>query len=97
MDEKTRLEERYAELVRMIESFEKLDQSKEWTTLKELVFDKEMASIEKQLYLASLDSPLDTALLYTLQGRLLQAKRFNIYPYIETLKKELENINKKLK
>lgn len=97
MDEKIKLEERHSELVRIIESFEKLELSKEWATLKELVFDKEIISIERQLYLASLDTPLDTSILYTLQGRHIQAKRFEIYPYIETLKKELENINKKLK
>lgn len=90
------LEGKYNELVRVLESFESLEKSKEWATLKELVFDKDLASIERQLYVASIDPILDVPKIYKLQGKRDHAYKYQIDKYIETLKKQLENIKKQI-
>ena len=100
MDEGVRsaLLKRQAELLKIVESFEKLAVSIEWATLKELVFDKTLASIEKQLFSAVTSRELDTAKIYKLQGEYEWAKKYaNITSFIETSVKELENINQRLK
>jgi len=91
------LEERHDELVKILQSFEILEKSKEWVILKDLVYDRELSSVERQLFNASLENPLDIAKLYTLQGRRAQAKKYEINHFIETLKKELESVNKQIK
>lgn len=95
MEEK--LEEEVIRLTKILESFEKLEQSQEWETLRELVFDKELSSIESQLRNASLETPIDLPKVYSLQGRRFQAKKFDLGSYIETLKKQLVDIKQKLK
>ncbi len=92
------LEQKREELVKIIQSFEILDKSKEWSTLKELVFDKSLASIERQLLSESLSPELTTSKLYKLQGEYAWAKRFTDFNgFIEKSKKQLEDINKKIK
>ncbi len=92
------LEKRHSEIVKIIESFENLDKSIEWATLKELVFDRSLVAIEKQLLVESTKPIIDTTKLYKLQGERDWARKFNdVNRFIETLKKELENINKKIK
>lgn len=90
-------EERHVELVKIIEALNVLESSEEWTTLKELVFDKELTSIERQLLLASQDNPLDQAKIYALQGERKQIKKYEFKRFAESLKNELENINKQIK
>lgn len=92
----TQYQQRYNELVKVIESFEKLDKTREWATLKELVFDKELISIDRQLLLASMEFPLDTAKLYKLQGERKQIMKYDIDSYIKTLKKQLADIKLKI-
>jgi hypothetical protein len=92
------LEQRRIELVKIIESFENLEKSKEWATLKELVFSKSAASIERQILIESLASKIDTNKLYKLQGEYVWARHYNdVGRFVETLKKELDNVNKKIK
>jgi len=91
------LEKKHSELVRILQSFENLERSKEWETLKELVFDRSIQSIERQLLVASQELPIDEAKLYHLQGQLAWAKRYDLIRFIETLKKELEEVNRKIK
>lgn len=92
-----RFEEKREELVKIIEALQGLEKSEEWATLRELVFDKELDSIERQLLNASKEMPLDTAKLYKLQGELFQARKYELNSFIENLKKQLENINKQIK
>lgn len=97
-ESKVLFEQRHAELVRIIESFENLEKSKEWETLKELIFDKALASIERQMLTESQNSDVDTKKLYRLQGEHSWAKRFcDINRFIESQKKQLEEINRKIK
>lgn len=94
---KVKLREEQTRLISIIESFEGLEKSKEWATLKELVFDKSLASIERQLLLAAQEPELSNAKIYKLQGELAWAKKFNdVNRFIETLKKQLADIKKKI-
>ncbi len=91
------LEQKRGELVKIIESFETLEKSKEWSIIKELVFDKDLSSIDRKLLNAALESPLDTAKIYSLQGERAMAKRYDGGRFIESLKNQLADINKKIK
>jgi hypothetical protein len=95
---KVRLQEKHAELVRVIESFESLEKSREWETLKELIFSKSLENIERQLLNESTAPVIDTNKLYRLQGELAWAKKYNdVDRFIDSLKKQLADINKKIK
>lgn len=95
---RVKLQERQTELIKIIESFEKLDQSKEWNTLKELVFDKSLEAIERQLLNESLAPKINTDKLYKLQGEWVWAKQYNdTNRFVEALKLQLQDIKKRLK
>lgn len=95
---KTRLEEERTRLVKIIESLEALDKSEEWNTLKELVFDKSLEAIERQILNESLGQVIDTSKLYRLQGERAWSKQFSdVNQFVEMLKKQLEEIKKRLK
>lgn len=89
---------RQTELIKILEALSKLGQSEEWNVLKELIFDKSLASIERQMLNYSKEPKINTDKLYKLQGEWDWAKRyFDIERFAESLKKELEEINKILK
>ncbi len=91
-------EKKHSELVRIIESFENLEKSKEWATLKELVFDGALASIERQILTEASNLDINTAKLYRLQGEKEWARKYaDTTKYVETLKQQLDEINKKIK
>ena len=97
-DVKVLLRERQAELVKIIEALAKLDNSKEWETLKELIFNKSLKAIERQILNESTAVKIDTDKLYRLQGEWAWAKQYNdINKFGENLKKQLEAIKLKLK
>lgn len=92
------LEEKHTELVRIIESFENLEKSKEWATLKELVFDRSLEAIKRQLIMETLNPVINSNKLYKLQGEYAWALQYSdTNRFIENLKKQLENINKQIK
>jgi hypothetical protein len=95
---KVKLREKQDELIKVIEAFARLETSSEWAVLKELVFDRSLVSIERQI-LAEASSPqVDINKLYRLQGELAWARQYNnVGRFIETLRKQLENIKNKLK
>ena len=91
-------EKRHGELVRIIGSFESLEKSKEWETLKELVFDKSHSSVERQLLNAAKEPLIEISRLYKLQGELSWTKRLsNIPAFVEIYKQELISVKEKLK
>lgn len=94
---KIKLREEQTRLIKIIESLEKLDKSKEWSSLKELVFDKSLESIERQMKFEALSPEINTDKLYNLQGQWAWAKQFcDIDRFTETLKIQLQEIKKKL-
>ncbi len=95
---KVLFQQKHAELVKIIKSFENLEKSQEWETLKELVFNDALKGIEKQILTECTSPVIDLHKLYKLQGERIWARRYcNVDQYIETLKKQLEDINKKIK
>lgn len=100
MDEevKAKLRERQSEMMTLIEALVKLDKSKEWGVVKELVFDRSLTSIERQLMNESLAPEVSTSKIYKLQGEWAWAKQFcDVNRFVENLKKQLENLNKQIK
>jgi len=95
---KVMLRERQTELVKLIEALSKLENSKEWETLKNLVFDKSLANIEKQILNTALAKKIDTDALYKLQGEWAWAKQYNdVGRFGGALKEQLVEIKRKLK
>ncbi len=95
---KALLREKQEELIRLIEALLTLDKSQEWATVKELVFDKSLAAIERQLLVETLAPTVVVEKLYHLQGQWAWAKQYaDVNRYVKTLKVQLENIKNKLK
>lgn len=94
---KTLLRGEQTRLVNILEAIDKLENSKEWSTLKELVFSKSLAAIERQMMNECLAQEIDTDKLYRLQGEWAWAKQYSdTERFAETLKKQLEEIKKRL-
>jgi uncharacterized Zn finger protein len=96
-DVSVQLREEQTRLLKIVEALAKLDKSKEWSTLKELVFSKSLEAIERQIKVESLSENINTDKLYNLQGQWAWAKQFcDTDRFAETLKKQLEEIKKRL-
>jgi hypothetical protein len=91
------LRERHTELLTLIEALGKLEESKEWNVVKELVFDKSLKSIERQLLNESLAKEVKKEKIYRLQGEWAWAKQFcDTKRFIETLKAQLSDLKKRI-
>lgn len=97
-DIQVRWREEQTRLLRLVEALVVLDKTKEWTTLKELVFDKSVKAIERQMLNECLAPEVNTDKIYRLQGEYAWAKQYSdIDKFVEMLKKQLEEIKTKLK
>jgi len=95
---KTQLREKQNELISIIEALTRLDTNPDWQTLKELVFDRALDSIERQIRNEALNQTIDTSKIYKLQGEWAWAKQnVDSDRFISTLKIQLEDIKQKLK
>ncbi len=95
---KAQLRVEQTKLIRLIEAFMALEKNKDWLTLKELVFDKSLEAIERQIFTESLTPTLRTEKIYNLQGQWAWAKQYSdVNKFVEVLKKQLEEIKRKLK
>lgn len=95
---KTQLREKQNELISIIEALTRLDTNPDWQTLKELVFDRALDSIERQIRNEALNQTIDTSKIYKLQGEWVWAKQnVDSNRFISTLKIQLEDIKNKLK
>ncbi len=95
---KARLRKTQEELIRIIEAFAALEESKEWGVLKELVFGRSLAAIERQILNEAVTPQISTDKLYRLQGEWAWAKQYNdTGRFVQALKKQLEDIKNKLK
>lgn len=90
------LEQRRVELVKIITAYESLFKSEEWATLKELIFDKNVERIERLILSEATAKEINLNKIYNLQGQLENEKRYGPH-FIENLKKQLEDINNKIK
>lgn len=87
--------EREAELLKLLESYEGLAKSKEWRSLKEKVFDRDIESLERRQKAEASKSEVSLSTLYRLQGQIHQAKRFDLEARAVEWKAELDGIRKK--
>lgn len=93
MDERT--ENRRAELVRILEALNALEQTQEWAVMRELVYGRELGTVDRLMSTESMAREVDLPELYRLQGRRALAARLCDLPRMaEGYKTELENINK---
>jgi hypothetical protein len=98
MDEKVKLREIQNDLVRLIKSYVALDKNPDWKVLQELVFEKSLASIERQILNTALSKDINLNELYKLQGEWAWAKQhLDINRVVNGLKVQLEDIKQKLK
>lgn len=89
------IEERRAQVVRIIEALQEVSDTASWKLLKQDIFDPVLASLERQLRVESKKDILDDAKMYRLQGEIKWASRYSkLDELIETFKVELKNINK---
>ena len=97
-DNKVKLREIQNNLVRLIESYVALDKNADWKVLQELVFEKSLASIERQILNEALAKEINLNELYKLQGEWVWAKQnLDVNRVVSTLKIQLEDIKNKLK
>lgn len=93
MTESIRL--RQSELVKIIEAIERIEKSEEWSTLKSLIFDSTLESLEKRLRSESENLELDKPKINHLQGQIQWARKYaNLQKLAETYRVELTNIKR---
>lgn len=91
------LREREAKLVRLIESFHALSESKEWSTLKEELFEGALQSIENRLKTEADKPEVSLPEIYRLQGERKWVKRYaDPVSLVERYRIELAHIRKQI-
>jgi len=70
------LEKRAGELRVIVEAVRRVAESKDWATLRELVLDDVVTTLERQLSSEAMKTPIDEPTLYRLQGQLAWAKKY---------------------
>lgn len=94
----SKLRDRQADLVLMIEAIDEVLKTKAWQTLKELVWDSEVQRIERLLLGEAKSDEPKLKELYTLQGQLSRAKQYgDLKSYAEMWTKELKAIKENQK
>lgn len=97
-DSDKKLRDRQSELAVIIEAIDEVLKSKAWQTLKGLVWDGRVNSLERQLLTEARTEEIVPKTLYRLQGELTWAKRYaDLKSYAEMLQKELQGIKDNLK
>ena len=93
--QKETLRERDSRLVRIIESLGAIMDSKEWSTLKENVFDDVYFSIERRMKKEMEKPEISLPEMYRLQGEMKWAKKYsNLDTLREVFHQELVKIRK---
>lgn len=83
-----------AEIIRTIEAIDELNKSAEWSTLKKEIFDSRVESLERQMKAESESLEIKDSELYRLQGRVFEARKYDLDKLREGLMLELSNIKK---
>lgn len=93
-----KLRDRQQVLIQIVTSVDEVLKTKAWQTLKELVFDERVESLERQLLTEAKTDEISNKNLYRLQGELIWARRYSdLKSYAEMCAKELLGIKEKLK
>lgn len=70
------LREEESKVVRIIEALNRVAQSSDWLTLKELIFDEVVDNLDKQISSEAKKDQINTTTLHRLQGQLVWAKKY---------------------
>lgn len=92
------LRERESELVRVIEAILAIEDTKEWSTLKNYVFDGVVEKLERDLLSEAKKEDPDKQKLASLNGQFVWAKKYaDLKGLADVFRKELTNIRNQLK
>ncbi len=94
VDRTEQLRETEANLVRIIEAISRIKESAEWSTLTSLVFSKRVGQLETQLLSESEKETINDSNIYRLQGRLFEARKYDLDKLAESKRLELTHIRK---
>lgn len=91
------LRERESVLIQIIEALQNVSITEEWSTLKSLIFDGTVESLERQLRSESEKSELNPSRIHQLQGELRWARKYaDLSKLAESYRIELSNIKKRI-
>lgn len=97
VDQKPILREKEGELIKILESIRKIQQTEEWSTLKINVFDNLTVSLSKELTSEAKKENPDTLKLNRLAGQLKWAERYSDLSKLEEeFRLQLTNVRKLL-
>lgn len=90
------MEEREQEITRLLEAFNSLRKNKDWQTVQDLLYKRQVKNLEIQLLSESLSHKMDTNKLYKLQGGWEVAQTNDVDRVVEMLETELKAIKQQL-
>ena len=97
LDNTVTLREREAELVKILGAIRGVEETKEWSTLKEKVFDGLVDVLTKDIHVEARKEIPDTLKLNRLSGQLKWAERYSDLTKLgEVFRSELTNIRTRL-
>lgn len=96
-DNSSFLEKTKGELSQIVEAINRVEATRDWQKLKELVLDGVVQSLERQLRNESEKRELNIPEIYRLQGQLAWAKKYaDLKKFSEFFKQQIQNIKLKL-
>jgi len=81
-------------LIKIIEAIDELNKSAEWSILKKEIFDSRVDSLERQMKYESEKPEIKDSDMYRLQGRLFEARKYDLTKLRESSLIELNNIKR---
>lgn len=97
IDRKPILREKEGELMKIIDTIQKIEKTKEWSTLKEKIFDSLSEKLLKEIQSEARKENPDTLKLNRLAGQLIWSEKFSDLSKLENdFRVQLTNIRKLL-
>lgn len=97
VDRQPHFREREGELVRIIDALQAIQQTAAWDTMRELVFEGMVSSLERQLSTEAKKDAPNTNVLARINGQLLWATKFaDLGKLTSAFRQELLNVRKQL-
>lgn len=97
IDYKPQLRQREGELVKIIEALKNVQSSKDWSTLKNTVFDGVVTTLETQLHSEAIKQDPDKLVMARINGQRAWAKKYaNLDNLAEIFRLELTQVRLKL-
>ena len=97
-DRESILQQKQGELVKIVETIRRVADSDDWHTLKKLVFDGVIETLERQLKSEAQKPQVVLSELYRLQGQLVWARKYaDLHKLAEFFKNQVESIKVNLK